>query len=152
MKKLILILLFISTSVNAQEIITFSMEFGTNESKGFEVRKEFDIKREVNGFYVGFFGENIETTDTMFNYGLNTGLYSKSESITLFYGVNIGGIKETAFNSSKNTNLVLGLHSELAYNINESFFIALKGSFNGYNKLGKTNILIRPMFKIGYKF
>lgn len=146
MRNLLLLFAFICWGANAQDLITFSAEFGAPESKGFEIRKEF------NGFYVGLYAENLKQDEVKFNWGLNAGLSHDLRRFTLFYGANVGLIKNTAYTSEKTQNLALGLHTELDYNFNDSFFIGVKLKLDSFHGSEKTEILTRPMLKIGYKF
>ena len=142
MKKLILLLTLYTSIANSQDLITFSAEYGTEKSIGFELRKEYEQ------FYVGLYAENLNQNELLFNWGFNGGLKHELDSFTLFYGINAGLIKKTAFNANKEQKLLLGIHTELDYNINECFFIGVKLKADTFNN----QILTRPIFKIGYKF
>lgn len=147
MKKLLLVLVFTCFGASAQDLITFSFEYGTLESKGFEIRKELD------GVYVGLFAENLTNDDEiMFNWGINTGFSTGLRSFKLFYGANAGLIKRTAYGSNKQQYFNIGANVELDYNITESFFVGLKGKLDTYEADSTREFLIRPVFKIGYKF
>lgn len=142
MKKTILLFVLLCWGANAQDIITFSGEF-SHMSKGFELRKEF------NSFYVAFYGEQVYKDQTAFDYGLNTGLISDLGRFTAFYGVSVGITKEIEYFSTKTSSFTTGLQGEIDYNFNQSFYIGAKCRVDYQIK---QEILIRPMFKIGYKF
>ena len=151
MKKIITTVLLLSSLVTySQDLITFSFEYGTKESKGFEIRKE------LNGVYVGLFAENIELDETMFLWGLNAGFsneFGYSESFKLFYGTNVGLSKRTGLSSDKTQNFMIGGHVELDYNITKSIYIGAKARFDTFKENNSNrSYIFRPVLKVGYKF
>ena len=146
--KTLILILCISWGAYAQQMneYTYSIQLGTNQSKGVEIRGEFQ------DWYSSFYWESIIIDkSSAINWGFEIGLYNEINNFTVFYGINLGILRK------ESNKPVYGANIELDYNITRSAYIGLKVNYSRYQDSPRyqdiqTKELLRPLFKIGYKF
>lgn len=150
--KLIIILLFVNLySANAQRSIdynyTISFYSSLQFSKGIELRGEF------NNWYMSFQSENfLKDQQYFFNWGSAVGLMKQTHNFNYFGGLRVGFM-----HVEDGKKPLFGLETEIDYNINESVYIGIRGTYDQY--FDSPNIetptskeMLRAFVKIGYKF